>query len=204
LSIASTHACAPKAGWSGGCSDAAHNPATAATNPNQENVMKLRHCLLLASLLLLAPLGLAAASLDATAAAVPAKAGANLVGTWVIDVSFDPELEFPPFQAIQAFHAGGTMTETTDLLGALVEGPGAGAWRGSGTTYEATFQLFTFDADHAPAGIIEVRERIEMQGGRRFTGRAEAFIIPPGETEAIPLGGGPIVGNRVRVKSLAE
>ena len=43
-----------------------------------------------------------------------------------------------------------------------------------------------------------------MEGGRRFTGRAEAFFIDPATGEAVPLGGGPIVGNRVRVKSLTE
>lgn len=160
--------------------------------------MKLRHSLLLASLLLLAPTTLAAEQ-----AAAPAK-GTNLVGSWVLDVSFDPELALPPFRAIQTFHAGGTMTETSDLLALLAEGPGAGVWRGQGSDYESTFQLFIFDENKAPAGIIEVRSRIHLETSRRFGGRAEAFLYPPGESEPIPLGGGPIVGNRVRVTSLAN
>lgn len=161
--------------------------------------MKLRPSLLLAGLLLLAPTTLAAAE----RATEPAK-GTNLVGTWVLDVSFDPELAIPPFRAIQTFHAGGTMTETSDLLATLVEGPGAGAWRGQGSDYESTFQLFVFDENKAPAGIIEVRSRMHLETSRRFSGRAEAFLYPPGETEPIELGGGPIVGNRVRVTSLAN
>jgi hypothetical protein len=155
--------------------------------------MKTRSALLLAALLL-APTVLAAQP-----SAAPARA-TNLVGTWVLDVSFDPELDLPPFRAIQTFHAGGTMTETSDLLATLAEGPGAGAWRGEAADYEATFQLFIFDENRAPAGIIEVRERLHLETGRRLSGRAEAFLHAGGEV--IPLGGGPIVGQRVRVMPL--
>lgn len=159
--------------------------------------MKLRPVLLLA-VLLLAPLAAAAEPL-----AAPVRMS-NVVGTWVFDVTFDPELDLPPFRAIQTFHAGGTLTETTDLLGQLAEGPGAGAWRGSGTDYEATFQLFAFDENGTDIGTIEVRERIRIEGGRRASGRAEAFFIDPASGEVTALGGGPIVGRRVRVTSLPE
>lgn len=124
-------------------------------------------------------------------------ASAPLVGTWVLDVR---NALSPPFQALQTFHAVGTMTETSDLLAAGNEGPGHGAWEREGDTYHVTFELFIFNPDTTPAGIIRVRETMKLSDLNTMSGFAVADIILPDGTLIENIDGGPFTAQRVQVK----
>src|SRR5687768_11370753 len=63
----------------------------------------------------------------------------KIVGTWICDV---PNGQPVPFQALQTFHADGTFTETSSLLGRGEEGPAHGVWSRDDGLYRLTFQLF--------------------------------------------------------------
>ena len=77
----------------------------------------------------------------------------KLVGTWICDV---PNGDPVPFMALQTFHADGTFTETSSLLGRGEEGPAHGVWSRDDGKYRLTFQLFAFDpATGDNVGMIE-------------------------------------------------
>jgi len=157
--------------------------------------MKLKSMLIIVALLSVVPLYAEEPQSDfgdrEHAAASP-----SLVGTWVLDVR---QAISPPFRALQTFHASGTMTETSDLLPNLGEGPGAGAWTRDNEGFNATFQLFIFEADHTPAGIIRVRMSIKLKDADHFTAFAVADLILPDGTLIENIDGGPIEATRVRV-----
>ena len=137
---------------------------------------------------------------DAERAASAVGGGVALIGAWVIDVQ---NVATPPFQAMQTFHIGGSMNESTDLLANLGEGPGHGGWRKDGAdTYTATFELFIFNPDHTPAGIIRVRETLKLTGENSLTGFAVADIILPDGTLIEDIDHGTLTGRRVRVAAV--
>jgi hypothetical protein len=119
-----------------------------------------------------------------------------LVGSWVLDVRL---IVSPPFQAMQTFHATGTMNETSDLLANLGEGPGHGAWERDGEEYTATFELFIFNPDRSPAGRIRVRESLRITGPDTLAGYTVADLILPDGTVIENIDSGPATGTRVRV-----
>ena len=122
--------------------------------------------------------------------------GGALIGAWVIDVQ---NVATPPFVAMQTFHTGGSMNESTDLLANLGEGPGHGSWRKDGNTFTATFELFIFNPDHSPAGIIRVRETLKLTDENSLTGFAVADIILPDGTLIEDIDHGTLTGRRVRL-----
>lgn len=134
---------------------------------------------------------------------IPAAAagGSPLVGSWVLDVQ---NVATPPFHAMQTFHAGGSMNESTDLLANLGEGPGHGAWRREGDAYTATFELFIFNPDRSPAGIIRVRETLKLTDDNNLTGFAVADIILPDGTLIEDIDHGTVTGRRVRVAPVRD
>lgn len=125
---------------------------------------------------------------------------ADLTGTWVFDVELAVSA---PFTAMQTFHLGGTLDETTDLLAGLGEGPGHGAWkRNANGEFTATFELFIFEPDHTPAGRIRVRESLRIDSEDALTGYTVADLILPDGTVIENIDNGPVVGRRVRVSGV--
>ena len=124
----------------------------------------------------------------------------SLIGTWVLDVDVSAS---PDFHALQTFHMGGTVDETSDLLAALGEGPGHGVWQRSGNhEYEVTFELFIFNPDATAAGRIRVRESLHVIGENKLEGFAVADLILPDGTVIENVDNGPVTGTRVRVKGV--
>lgn len=124
--------------------------------------------------------------------------GSPLIGSWVIDV----QSEVAPFNAFHTFHAGGTMSETTNLLATLSEGPAHGAWQKDGDGYATTFELFIFEADHTPAGRIRVRETITLIDNDHLTGIAVADLLLPDGTIIENIDNGPMTGTRVPLEAV--
>jgi hypothetical protein len=120
----------------------------------------------------------------------------RLTGSWVVEVE---STATPEFYALQTFHAGGTVTETSDLLAKGGEGPGHGVWYRTEEGFAATFELFIFEPDGAPAGRIRVRETISVINENRFEGFSVADLILPDGTLIENIDNGPIHGRRIVV-----
>ena len=163
--------------------------------------MKLKTiALCILSLTLLVPVYAQPAPTDAGDAREVARPGSpGLVGSWVLDVKLAVS---PPFQALQTFHAFGSMNETSDLLANLGEGPGHGVWYRTGNEYIATFELFIFNPDHTPAGRIRVRETLKITGQDTLEGFSVADLILPDGTVIENIDSGPMTGARVRVEGV--
>ena len=113
----------------------------------------------------------------------------KLVGTWICDV---PNGDPVPFMALQTFHADGTFTETSSLLGRGEEGPAHGVWSRDDDIYRLTFQLFAFDpATGDNVGMIRVRVSLKVDKPDHLTatfGFADFIDLDGTITE---LSGGP-------------
>lgn len=147
-----------------------------------------------------------ASGLLLAALALPAIAGAQpavpdpIVGTWTV-TALNPDGSF--FNAIQTFHADGTYTETSDLLGRLPEGPSQGAWEKVGNTYRLTFVLFGFEPDGSSYGKIRVRGELTLRpGNRRFDARYEVDILLNDGTVLDTVGTGTGLARRLTVLGL--
>ena len=136
--------------------------------------------------------------------AYPARAdddeGRKIVGTWICDV---PTGEPVPFMALQTFHADGTFTETSSLLGRGEEGPAHGVWDREGRNYRLTFQLFIFDpATGDNVGMIRVKVSLKLDKSDLLTatfGSADLIDLDGNVTD---LGGGPDPYTCTRMKVL--
>ena len=120
-----------------------------------------------------------------------------LVGTWVINVPASPG--GAEFNALQTFHSDGTMTETSDLLAKLGEGPAHGAWTGKKRDYQITFELFVFDPDRNPAGRVRVRATIRLSDEDNFTADSAVNFIEPNGNVIPDIGSGLFTGTRLKV-----
>jgi len=100
---------------------------------------------------------------------------AALAGSWRVTVSSPDGTQF---QALHTYNADGTFTETSNLLAGLGEGPAHGAWRGGGGVYLLTFELFAFE-DGRPAGIVQVRNVVEVVGRDHLLGWSTADLLEP-------------------------
>jgi len=120
----------------------------------------------------------------------------RLTGSWMLDVQTTAS---PAFRALQTFHSNGTVTETSNLLAQLGEGPGHGAWERDGDSYAVTFELFIFEPDHTPAGVIRVRETLTLLSNRVLEGFAVADLILPDGTVIENVDNGPVTGRRIDV-----
>jgi len=148
----------------------------------------------------------AAAAREAARAETPGSGAAprghhspKLVGSWLVTVSSP---DFPSFQALQSYHDDHTYTDTTDLLATLVEGPGLGAWRGRGPVYFVTFQLFTWNPDATPAGIIQVRNAVTVDGPNHLTGVSAVDFIAPDGSVIPDIGTATFEGTRIKAVKL--
>ena len=143
---------------------------------------------------------LQAPSLSAADAVVAsASIAPRLTGTWLLDVDTTAS---PAVRALQTFHSNGTLSETSDLFAQLGEGPGHGVWERDGDSYAATFELFIFEPDHTPAGVIRVRETLTLLSNRVLEGFAVADLILPDGTVIENIDNGPIVGRRVQIEGV--
>lgn len=124
----------------------------------------------------------------------------KIVGTWICDV---PNGDPVPFMALQTFHADGTFTETSSLLGRGEEGTAQGVWDRDGRNYRLTFQLFIFDpATGDNVGMIRVKVSLSLDKSDQLTATfASADLIDPDGT-VTDLGGGPDAYTCTRVKVL--
>jgi hypothetical protein len=121
----------------------------------------------------------------------------KLVGTWLMSVPASPGA--PAFNALQTFNPEGTMTETSDLLGQLNEGPAHGVWEGKKNDYLLTFQLFAFDPDGNSVGRIRVRVSIHLIDDDNLTAGAVVDFIEPDGTIIPEIGATPYTGTRLKV-----
>jgi hypothetical protein len=125
-----------------------------------------------------------------------------LVGTWRIHIP-QSNAGLPPFNALHTFHSDGTFTETSDLLGFLNEGPAHGVWNGDGPHFLLTFELFVFNPDHTPAGMVRVRCAIvAVPGSNQFTAQYKVDFIAPDGTVESGIDTGTFTGTRVKVLPL--
>lgn len=125
---------------------------------------------------------------------------AALVGTWLCDVPADTGGGIA-FEALHTFGYNGTFVETSNLLGALAEGPAHGAWSADGSDYLLTFQVFVFDEDGAPAGRVRVRNRLHVISNKTFESDSTVDVILPDGSEIPNVGGGPYECERLRIKA---
>jgi hypothetical protein len=152
------------------------------------------------SVALLSVAVLAAIALSAYPAQADDDESRKIVGTWICDV---PNGEPVPFMALQTFHAGGTFTETSSLLGRGEEGPAHGVWDREGRNYRLTFQLFAFDPSTGEStGMFRVRVSLTLDKQDLLTATFASadFIAPDGTIEE--LGGGPDAYTCTRMKVL--
>lgn len=125
-----------------------------------------------------------------------------IVGTWLIDIP-QSNMGLPPFRAYHTFADGGTFTEVSDLLVGLGESPAHGVWRGQGTHYNLTFELFAFDPEKKePVGIVRVRVAIRLLSRDELVGETTVDFIAPDGTIEKDIDGGPFSGKRVKVRPL--
>jgi hypothetical protein len=125
--------------------------------------------------------------------------GRRIVGTWLCDV---PNGQPVPFKALQTFHADGTFTETSSLLGRGEEGPAHGVWKRDGRLYRLTFQLFGFDpATGDSVGMIRVRVslRLESTDQLKATISFAEFIAPDGSVAELGSETNPYTCTRIKV-----
>ncbi len=121
----------------------------------------------------------------------------RIIGTWNVHVPGpDPSQDF---DALQTFHADGTFTETSSLLGSLVEGPAHGVWVQTKNGFVLTFELFAFDEQGAAAGRIRVRNRIFVQGANAFRADSTVDVLPPDGEPILDVGGGEYTGTRLQL-----
>jgi hypothetical protein len=123
----------------------------------------------------------------------------KIVGTWVCDV---PNGQPVPFQALQTFHADGTFTETSSLLGRGEEGPAHGVWKRDGRLYRLTFQLFIFDpATGENVGMIRVRATLQLASADQLNATAGYVELIAPDGSVTPLGSeeNPFTCTRIKV-----
>jgi hypothetical protein len=136
-------------------------------------------------------------AVEAQAVEAQAASGKNrIVGTWVMHVPESPGSA--AFNALQTFHDGGTFTETSDLLGQLLEGPAHGVYEGKKNDYTLTFELFVFDGGQ-PAGRVRVRVSIKLIDDNNLTADAAVDFIEPDGNVIADIGSTPFTGTRVKV-----
>ena len=113
----------------------------------------------------------------------------KIVGTWICDV---PNGDPVPFMALQTFHADGTFTETSSLLGRGEEGPAHGVWDRNGSNYRLTFQLFIFDpATGDNVGMIRVKVSLKVDQPDHLTATFGSADLIDLDGTVTDLGGGP-------------
>jgi hypothetical protein len=123
----------------------------------------------------------------------------KIVGTWVCDV---PNGQPVPFMALQTFHADGTFTETSSLLGRGEEGPAHGVWSRDDGLYRLTFQLFAFDpATGDNVGMIRVRVSLRLESADQLnaTFSFAEFIAPDGSVTELGGEADPYTCTRMKV-----
>jgi hypothetical protein len=121
----------------------------------------------------------------------------KLTGTWFVNIPATPEAA--AFNALQTYSDDGTMTETSDLLAQLGEGPAHGVWSGKKNDYLVTFQLFIFDENRQPAGRVRVRVAVHLNSDDQLTGLAVVDLILPDSTEINSIDNTPFTGTRIKV-----
>jgi len=145
-------------------------------------------------------LGVAATAWAQTSDATILGRPSRLTGTWLIDVS-ESDQGLPPFRALQTFHADGTFTETSSLLGGGEEGPAHGVWqRIDRDDYALTFYLFVFDENGDAAGMVRVRVAIHLIDSDHLTGDTAVDFIEPDGTVIPDVDSGPFTGERLLVE----
>jgi len=122
----------------------------------------------------------------------------KLVGTWICDVAGEPS-----FHALQTFHADGTFTETSSLLGKGEEGPAHGVWSRDDDEYLLTFQLFAFDPSTGEStGTIRVRVSLQVDSPDHLTATFAFADFIDFDGNITELGGGPDAYTCTRMKAL--
>lgn len=124
-----------------------------------------------------------------------------LVGAWEINVT-ESEMHFPPFNALHVFHQGGTFTEVSNLLPGLAETPAKGVWDLEGDRYLLTFELFVFDEQKQPAGIVRVRVSLKLLNSNELAGDTVVDFIAPDGTVELGIDKGPFTGKRIKLMDI--
>jgi hypothetical protein len=145
---------------------------------------------------ILGTLGLLIFALSLTSQNVSAQTIDPFVGTWHIKVPI--QTSDPPFEALQTYHLGGTMTEVSSNLPLLAETPAHGVWAPRGDGYDMTFQLFVFDSTGATVGRIQVRTFIKLVGLDSLNAQTAVDFIDPDGNIVPNIGSGPFYGKRLK------
>jgi hypothetical protein len=87
------------------------------------------------------------------------------------------------FQALNLFHAGGTLTDT-DNQPPATHGPAFGTWRSHGDgMYSSVFVFYRFNSDGSLAGSNRVQRTITLGADRNsFTSTIEVSVLDPSGT----------------------
>jgi hypothetical protein len=126
-----------------------------------------------------------------------AQATDPFVGTWHIQVPTSDQ-GFPPFEALQTYHAGGTMTEVSSNFPFLSESTAHGVWAPRGNGYDMTFQLFIFDSTGAHVGRVQVRTFITLVGADSLVAQTAVDVIEPNGNFIPNVDSGPFYGKRLK------
>lgn len=129
----------------------------------------------------------------------------ELIGTWKVTVPAAGDV--PGFEALQTFHADGTFTETSSLLGQKEEGPAHGVWIRNGDHYNLVFLLFAFDKESGKStGMFRVALNIQLDSANHWTAQTGSvhFIRPDGTMELLDDGSNsaPIEASRLTVEQM--
>jgi hypothetical protein len=104
----------------------------------------------------------------------------GLEGTWFTQVTIrdcQTNAVVRLFPALNTFHRGETMTDTTTGVSPSVRSPGLGKWEKTGShSFSATSLAFLFSSTGVPTGTQQLTHRIEMQGDEiSFTSSVAIF-----------------------------
>lgn len=80
------------------------------------------------------------------------------------------------FRGSQAFHHGGTMSDTNSNP-TVTRGPGSGTWVRNGATYTIKFRFFTYDNTGAPTGTARVTRTVTLSADGKTATSTNSSVL---------------------------
>jgi hypothetical protein len=123
----------------------------------------------------------------------------DLEGTWFTQVTIrdcQTNAVVRVFAALNTFHRGETMTDTTTGVSPSLRSPGLGKWEKTGShTFGATSLAFLFNPTGVPLGTQQLTHRIEMHGNE--ISFASSVVIFDTSGNMVSTGCASAVGRRI-------
>jgi hypothetical protein len=108
----------------------------------------------------------------------------GLAGAWLENLSSVNGTDFPPFQVLVTYAAGGGMVATAsiDEMKDLRSSPTHGAWKSLGArSFAWTGHAFSLDNNGNPSGTYNIKERLTVApGGNTYAGSGTFEIVNNG------------------------